>query len=92
MQEKKKGMFEKKSEIIGELRVNLNKGAATLSSMMQSYKVRIKGVSHNNMNGTNRQTILARCEIGDRVKLSREPENPNDKTAIAVYWRGEKLG
>jgi hypothetical protein len=92
MQKKKKRMFGNKSAVIDELRVNLDEGAATLSSMMQSYKVRIKGVSHDNMDGTNRQTILTRCKIGDEVKLTREPENLNDKVAIAVYWRSEKLG
>jgi HIRAN domain len=92
MQEKKKRMPGEKGAVIGELRVNLGEGTATLSGMMQSYKVRLKGVSHNNMDGTNRQSILSRCKIGEEVKLVREPENPKDKAAVAVYWRSEKLG
>lgn len=81
-----------KGAVIGELRVDLGKGTATLSSMMQSYKVCLRGVSHNNLDGTNRQSILSRCKIGEQVKLVREPDNPKDKAAVAVYWRSEKLG
>ncbi len=27
-----------------------------------------------------------------RLELRREPENPHDSKAVAVYWRGRKLG
>lgn len=33
----------------------------------------------------NRQSIIARCERGDRVFLYPEPDNPYDDNAIAVY-------
>jgi hypothetical protein len=26
------------------------------------------------------------------LTLRREPENPHDSTAVALYWRGQKLG
>jgi hypothetical protein len=29
---------------------------------------------------------------GDALDLMREPENPHDADAIAVYWRGYQLG
>ena len=30
--------------------------------------------------------------VGDALELSREPDNPHDANAIAVTWRGRKLG
>jgi len=30
--------------------------------------------------------------VGDRLELLREPDNPHDANAIAVAWRGRKLG
>jgi len=30
--------------------------------------------------------------VGDRLELAREPGNPYDANAVAVLWRGRKLG
>lgn len=30
--------------------------------------------------------------VGDRLELSREPDNPHDANAVRVEWRGRKLG
>jgi hypothetical protein len=30
--------------------------------------------------------------VGDALELAREPANPHDANAIAVTWRGRKLG
>ena len=30
--------------------------------------------------------------VGDALELAREPDNPHDANAIAVRWRGHKLG
>jgi hypothetical protein len=30
--------------------------------------------------------------VGERLELAREPRNPYDANAIAVLWRGRKLG
>jgi hypothetical protein len=30
--------------------------------------------------------------VGDRLELEREPDNPHDANAVAVRWRGHKLG
>jgi hypothetical protein len=30
--------------------------------------------------------------VGDRLDLSREPENPHDASAVSVSWRGHLLG
>ena len=36
--------------------------------------------------------VWAQLRVGDRLELSREPENPHDANAIAVTWHGHKLG
>jgi len=30
--------------------------------------------------------------VGDSVELAREPDNAHDRNAVAVTWRGHKLG
>ena len=30
--------------------------------------------------------------VGDVLELRREPDNPHDPFAVAVWWRGRKLG
>lgn len=30
--------------------------------------------------------------VGDALELAREPDNPHDRAAVAVTWRGRKLG
>jgi hypothetical protein len=30
--------------------------------------------------------------VGDALELAREPDNPHDRNAVAVRWRGHKLG
>jgi hypothetical protein len=34
----------------------------------------------------------AELRVGDALELAREPENAFDRNAIAVTWRGRKLG
>lgn len=31
-------------------------------------------------------------QVGDPLELVREPENPHDRNAIAIRWRGQALG
>lgn len=41
----------------------------------------------------NRQEVIARLQMGDRVWLDREPDNPHDANAIAVCRsNGEQIG
>lgn len=49
------------------------------------FDVHVTGVTHQNRDGTNRQTILRRCSEGDAVVLKREPANRYDRNAIAVF-------
>lgn len=47
----------------------------------------------DNNDGTSRQAELARCERGEQVQLVREPENPHDRMAVAVFsCRGIRVG
>src|SRR2546421_7093781 len=36
--------------------------------------------------------VWEQLRVGDRLELYREPDNPHDTNAIAVAWRGRKLG
>jgi hypothetical protein len=36
--------------------------------------------------------VWQELRVGDRLELAREPDNPHDANAIAVLWRGRKLG
>jgi len=36
--------------------------------------------------------VWSEMKIGDPLTLVREPENPHDRNAVRVEWRGEKLG
>jgi hypothetical protein len=36
--------------------------------------------------------VWAALRVGDRLELVAEPDNPHDARAIAVLWRGRKLG
>ena len=43
------------------------------------------GEWYDNEDGTSRQAELARCVPGDPLKLVREPDNPHDPRAVAVF-------
>lgn len=36
--------------------------------------------------------VWDQLRVGDRLELFREAENPHDGNAVAVAWRGRKLG
>jgi hypothetical protein len=38
------------------------------------------------------EAVWASLNVGDALKLIREPSNDNDPDAVAVYFCGEKLG
>jgi hypothetical protein len=57
------------------------------------FKTKLAGVTHRNEDGSDRQSLLKNCRSGERVWLSREPDNPYDNKAIAVLNKmGQKLG
>lgn len=56
----------------------------------QLFSTRVAGVMFDNADGTSRQQILKKCHPRQSVKLVREPNNPHDKSAIAVFTTGGK--
>lgn len=51
------------------------------------------GERHDNEDGSSRQAELALCSPGEEVLLVREPQNPHDRMAVAVFsCRGIKVG
>jgi hypothetical protein len=61
--------------------------------MLKTFKTKVAGVTHQNPNGTDRQKILAKCDTGEIVRLVREPDNPYNEYAIAVFRKsGEQIG
>ncbi len=52
------------------------------------YKGAIRGLSHNR----NRIRLWRKVKVGDKCELFLEPENPADRNAILVQWRGSTLG
>ena len=36
--------------------------------------------------------VWRELRVGDPLDLAREPDNPHDANAVAVLWRGRKLG
>lgn len=52
----------------------------------------VRGESHKNADGSNRQKIIAGCKEGDSVRLVREPDNPYGSTAIAVFVARGQIG
>lgn len=47
----------------------------------------VAGYGHHNG-----PAIEAHLAVGDRLTLAREPDNPYDRRAVRIDWRGEKLG
>jgi hypothetical protein len=59
----------------------------------RSFRTTIAGVTKQNADGTDRQTLIEALRRGEALKLVREPLNPFDKYAIAVFrTTGERLG
>lgn len=51
------------------------------------------GEQFDNEDGTSRQAELARCQAGDWLDLVREPDNPHDPMAVAIFTdRGVRVG
>jgi hypothetical protein len=59
----------------------------------QTFHTRIAGVTKQNTDGTDRQALIKTLSQGEAVRLVREPNNPYDKYAVAVFrTSGEQLG
>src|SRR5436309_306860 len=59
----------------------------------QTFHTRIAGVTKQNADGTDRQALIKTLRRGETLNLVREPNNPYDKYAIAVFRSsGVQLG
>lgn len=57
------------------------------------FSLRVVGERFANEDGTSRQEEIGRLAIGESVDLVREPENPHDPSAVAVWsGRGVRIG
>jgi hypothetical protein len=52
---------------------------------INDFRLRLVGERFDNEDGSSRQEELARCAVGEPVELIREPSNPHDPSAVAVY-------
>lgn len=60
---------------------------------MTVYPIAVAGESFSNADGTSRQAEIARCRVGEYVRLIREPANPYDPAAVLVVSRrGRGIG
>jgi hypothetical protein len=48
------------------------------------FYTKVVGVSYLNADGSSRQAIIRRCQLGDAIRLLREPDNPEDPFAVQV--------
>jgi len=59
----------------------------------QSFRTMIAGVTKQNADGTDRQALIKALRPGEELRLVREPNNPYDRYAVAVFRvSGEQLG
>jgi hypothetical protein len=59
----------------------------------RTFYIRVAGVTYPNADGSDRQSIVARCMAGERVLLAREPDNPHDRLAVRVVrCDGQQVG
>jgi hypothetical protein len=53
----------------------------------------VSGVSYANDDGTDRQTMIRKlCREGTALRLMREPNNPRDPNAVAIYVGRSQIG
>ena len=63
------------------------------SGTLKTINSRLAGVSFTNSDGSARQTIIARCQPKELLRLEREPGNAFDNRAVRVLrLNGEQLG
>lgn len=60
---------------------------------VENFICAVVGESFTNEDGKNRQDIIKRCaKVGMPAHLEREPENPYDSSAVAVYIADQQIG
>lgn len=60
---------------------------------VKHFFTKIAGVTHRNQDGTNRQRIIERCKLLEKLILEHEEDNPVDPNAIKICREnGQQLG
>lgn len=58
-----------------------------------SVKCAVAGINHLAFDGQHRQDIIAKCRLGEPIILIRDPDNPADPDAVALFRKtGESIG
>lgn len=61
--------------------------------MYSTFNTLVAGATKTNPDGTSRQKIIKKIAKGESLELVREPENPYDENAVAVFRKtGEQVG
>jgi len=60
---------------------------------VRHFFAQVAGESHSNDDGSDRQTIIASCRVGETLLLDAEPDNPEDENAVRVLRQdGKQIG
>ena len=60
---------------------------------LANFRCYVRGTDRQNPDGQDRQKLVRKCSVGDRLELEREPSNLHDANAIKVMDRaGRQLG
>jgi predicted Zn finger-like uncharacterized protein len=79
--------------IVAELVESLPAPAALSEQPARDFHTKVAGVTQQNRDGSDRQTIIRYCEVGEPLTLRREPSNRYDRKAVAVDRQtGEQIG
>ena len=66
--------------------------AAALTAPAQSVKLLVQSSPLAGYRYAEAAQVWPELKVGDRLDLVREPDNPHDRHAVRVDWRGRKLG
>jgi hypothetical protein len=59
---------------------------------VQTVSLAVVGATHPNKRGPTRVFGISLCRPGDPIELRREPKNPKDEYAVAVYASDIQIG
>jgi hypothetical protein len=65
---------------------------AALAAHAQSVKLLVQSSPLAGFRYAEAAQVWPELRVGDRLDLVREPDNPHDRNAVRVDWRGRKLG
>ncbi len=66
--------------------------AVALAASAQTVKLLVQSSPLAGYRYAEAAQVWPELKVGDRLDLVREPDNPHDRNAVRVDWRGRKLG